>query len=216
MYHILIYGCVVRNSNENIICRSPFNEYYSGSTKFIGLKFDRVDGLFQDNIQNPEMLIISGSEPSQQIKDIWHLTYPDIEGKCYCISQNVTFHNRLFKSYILYGYFFNTNNFTVSTALNKIVGAKINDMILHGPNHNRTYYFYGKKIGKLTYSDDYNDYNDYELLAENIRKVYSPCEIPTVNDCIIALGKTAKLLKSSYKDILILNNPVITVITHNV
>jgi hypothetical protein len=226
-YHILIYGCYVAdNVNDTIKCVAPFKEYYTpmygrddGGLKFVGIKFDRIDKLFQNYTHDSNILAISTSEPSQAIKDLWKVTYPNIEGKCYCLIQNV-YTSHYADAYVMYGYWFNVKddpNIDVSDEIWRIRGAEYDGMMILDPGHNQcdsgqmpAPFFYGKILKEL-HSNEAEDY--CELLAENVRKIYTSdnIKIPTRSECIGSIIEHANL--PDPKLISLSDAPEITIIT---
>jgi len=211
-YHILIYGTFI---DKDIKCISPFKEYYTPmrdekGLNFIGFQFDRINRLYQDYIHDPNILIISNVSPSQAIKNLWNETYPEIEGKCYCLIQNVSHYTN---GSVAYGYWINTENYETDDLLNDfhMRGKNINGMTMFSPDHVQSDstpapFFYGKLLARLPENEDEND---CELSATNFMKIYKPQNIPSRLEC---LNDIINKIKIDPKSIIFFDQPEITVI----
>ena len=205
-YHILIYGIV---KNNDIKCISPFKEFsVSEDLKFIGFQFDRIDRLYQDYNHSTDILTISNSSPSQAMKDLWNETYPEIEGKCYCLIQNVRVSHYANGS-VVYGYWIYTKDDETSDLLSDLRGDDINNMIIFCPDHVQSdqtpaSFFYGKLLAELPSNED-----EDELLAENFMKIHKSQNISSRSEC---LNNIVNKLETNPKNITLSERPEITVI----
>lgn len=198
-YHILIYGAEV-DDDQDIKVIYPFKEYRTimsskeTGIKFIGIQFDKIDGLFENYTHHPNLLILSKSEPAQYIKNLWEELYPSIEGKCYALLRNVQ-HSHYANGHVAYGYWVNSKDDNVCDSLSDNHGNIINGLTLSSIEHDQcsnvpTPYFYGEILGILS---DNEDHDDCENLADAIMRIYHPCVIPTREKCISNLSKFLNL-----------------------
>jgi hypothetical protein len=198
-HHVLIYGAYAK---KNTIVVSPFKKYtlpmYGDSNKgesFIGIKYGKIDKLYKNYTSNEHNLLLLCSEPSLEIKKLFSRIYPDLEGDCHALIQNV-YTSHYASGVIAYGFWIYPKNEEVLDLLNEeSFFLSKQDMGVIPVSHimeksTPSAYFYGKVITVLKPLEEPAD--DCKKLAKKLSKLYEPVAISDYCSSTTSLAKKIK------------------------